>query len=125
MRGCRTCPGRSRIGNLKARPIRTCRVLAAHVKCEPSLVIRFTPAHYLSVFFKPTTRSHWDYLSPIALLGLSIFGVAFIYSAQFSVHQAPNTTWDAFLRQEWCKQIIYLGIGGAIYIAVSDRKSVA
>jgi len=89
------------------------------VKCDPSLVIRFTPAHYLSVFFKPTTRSHWDYLSPIALLGLSIFGVAFIYSAQFSVHQAPSTTWDAFLRQEWCKQIIYLGLGGAIYIAVS------
>jgi rod shape determining protein RodA len=82
-------------------------------------VIRLAPTHYLSVFFKPTTRSNWDFLSPIALVGLSIFGVAFIYSAQFSIQHAPVTTLGAFLRQEWCKQIIYLGLGGVIYIAVS------
>jgi rod shape determining protein RodA len=82
-------------------------------------VIRLTPAHYLSLFFKPTTRSNWDFLTPIAILGLSVVGVAFIYSAQFSVQHAPVTTIRAFVSQEWCKQIIYLGLGGAIYIAVS------
>ena len=48
---------------------------------------RLVPPHYLTVFFKPTTRSNWDLLTPIALLGLGIFGVAFIYSAQFSVQR--------------------------------------
>ena len=82
-------------------------------------MIRFAPTHYLSVFFKPTTRSNWDLLTPIALLGLSLFGIAFIYSAQLSVQQASVTTFGAFIRQEWCKQILYLGLGGVIYIVVS------
>ena len=80
-------------------------------------MIRSSPAQYLSIFFKPTTRSNWDFVTPVALLGLSIFGIAFIYSAQF--YHAPVTTIKAFLLQAWCKQIIYLGLGGAVYIAVS------
>jgi rod shape determining protein RodA len=71
------------------------------------------PTEYLSVF-KPTTRANWDVLTPLALIGLSLFGIAFIYSAQFSV---PHTS--SLLRQEWFKQCIYLGMGGALYIAVS------
>jgi rod shape determining protein RodA len=72
------------------------------------------PTDYFSVF-KPTTRTSWDLLTPLALLCLSGFGVAFIYSAQFSVHHTSN----ALLRQEWFKQIIYLGMGGCLYLAVS------
>jgi rod shape determining protein RodA len=82
-------------------------------------VTRLAPAHYLSVFFKPTTRSNWDFLTPLAILGLGIFGIAFVYSAQFSVHHAPVTGFTAMLRQEWCKQIVYLGLGGLVYLAVS------
>lgn len=79
---------------------------------------RFAPTHYLSVFVKLTTRSNWDLLTPLALFGLSIFGVAFIYSAQFSVpHSGAGLT--GLLRQEWCKQILYLLIGGGIYLSVS------
>jgi rod shape determining protein RodA len=82
-------------------------------------VIRPATAHYLSVFFKPTTRSNWDLMTPLALLGLSVVGVAFIYSAQFSAHSAPISTFGDFLRQEWFKQIIYLTLGTGVYIAVS------
>jgi rod shape determining protein RodA len=81
-------------------------------------VNRFAPAHYLSVFFKLTTRSSWDFLSPFALLGLGVFGIAFIYSAQFSVPDSGSGL-TGLLRQEWCKQIIYLGLGGSLYIIVS------
>ena len=72
------------------------------------------PTDYFSVF-KPTTRTSWDLLTPLALLCLSGFGVAFIYSAQFSVQHSST----ALLRQEWFKQIVYLGMGGCLYIAVS------
>ena len=62
-------------------------------------VIRLTPAHYLSLFFKPTTRSNWDLVTPVALLGLSILGVTFIYSA---VLQSP------LHHKDWIKQLVYL-----------------
>jgi rod shape determining protein RodA len=71
------------------------------------------PTDYFSVF-KPTTRTSWDLLTPLALLCLSGFGVAFIYSAQFSVQHTSGV-----LRQEWFKQIVYLGMGACVYIAVS------
>ncbi|MGH7944667.1 MAG: FtsW/RodA/SpoVE family cell cycle protein [Opitutaceae bacterium] len=73
-------------------------------------MIRFAPAHYLSVFFKPTTRSNWDFLTPIALLGLSMLGVTFIYSA---VLQSP------LHHKDWIKQLVFLGLGSVLYIAVS------
>jgi rod shape determining protein RodA len=82
-------------------------------------VNRVAPTQYLSLLFKPTTRSNWDLLTPIALLGLSLFGVTFIYSAQFSVPQGSATGLAALLREEWCKQILYLGMGTCLYIAVS------
>jgi rod shape determining protein RodA len=71
-----------------------------------------SPTDYLSVF-KPTTRTSWDWITPLAILGLSAFGVAFIYSAQFQIH-GPD-----YLRQYWFKQLVFLGLGGALYIGVS------
>ncbi|HEX2852117.1 MAG TPA: FtsW/RodA/SpoVE family cell cycle protein [Opitutaceae bacterium] len=65
------------------------------------------PTDYIS-FFKPTTRAQWDVITPLALIGLSLFGVVFIYSAQLSVNG-----------HEWMKQLIFLGVGAAVYVVVS------
>ena len=65
------------------------------------------PTEYVNVF-KPTTRANWDIFSPIALILLSIIGVAFIYSAQL---QSQGT--------DWMKQIFFLFAGGIVYTAVS------
>jgi len=66
-----------------------------------------SPIDYLSVF-KTTTRSRWDWFTPLALLGLSLFGVFFIYSAQLSV-QGNN----------WVIQLVWLAGGFGLYLAVS------
>ena len=66
-----------------------------------------SPTDYISVF-KTTTRGRWDLLTPFALAGLSLFGVAFIYSAQFSVHG-----------NNWMTQLVWLTAGTVLYIAVS------
>ena len=71
-----------------------------------------SPTDYLSVF-KPTTRTQWDWITPLAILGLSAFGVAFIYSAQFQIH-GPD-----LLKQYWFKQLIFLGLGAALYLGIS------
>ena len=65
------------------------------------------PTEYLSVF-KPTTRTSWDLLTPLALLGLSLFGIAFIYSAQVPVHGT-----------DWQKQAVFLVLGATVYVGVS------
>jgi rod shape determining protein RodA len=49
----------------------------------------------------------------------TIFGVAFIYSAQYSVADGTATGLKALLREEWCKQLFYLGLGTGVYVAVS------
>jgi rod shape determining protein RodA len=70
--------------------------------------VRLTlPLSYLNVF-KTTTRGRWDRLTPVALLGLSLYGVFFIYSAQLSV-QGSN----------WTTQIVWLLAGAVVYVAVS------
>ena len=66
-----------------------------------------SPTDYISVF-KTTTRGRWDWINPVALVGLSLFGVAFIYSAQYSVHGS-----------NWLTQIVWLIAGAGIYGAVS------
>lgn len=73
---------------------------------------------YFSIF-KPTTRASWDFFTPVALVLLGAIGVAFIYSAQLSVLQArgAGTSW---LRQDWFKQIVFLGAGGVVYYVVSQ-----
>lgn len=66
-----------------------------------------TPIDYLSVF-KTTTRERWDWVTPAALIGLSLFGVCFIYSAQFAAQGS-----------DWVKQVVFLGLGAGVYLAVS------
>jgi rod shape determining protein RodA len=66
-----------------------------------------SPTEYLNVF-KPTTRTQWDIVTPLALVGLSLFGLAFIYSAQLAAHG-----------DDWQKQVVFLALGAGIYLAVS------
>lgn len=65
------------------------------------------PLDSLSVF-KTSTRSRWDLVNPLAIIGLSLFGVFFIYSAQLTVHG-----------DNWITQIVWLSLGAVIYVAVS------
>jgi len=58
--------------------------------------------------FKTTTRGRWDLVNPLAIIGLSIFGVFFIYSAQLS-SQGSN----------WITQLVWLTGGAGVYVAVS------
>ncbi|HEY8994256.1 MAG TPA: rod shape-determining protein RodA [Lacunisphaera sp.] len=62
----------------------------------------------LASFFKLTTREQFDRITPLCMLGLSLFGVFFIYSAQF----AREGT-------QWRQQLIYLFGGAVVYIATS------
>jgi len=57
---------------------------------------------------QPHTRGRWDWLTPLACVGLALFGVFFIYSAQLPV-QGRN----------WITQLVWLAMGGAIYLGVS------
>ena len=66
-----------------------------------------SPLESLSVF-KVTTREHWDWATPLALVGLAAFGVCFIYSAQLSVHG-----------HNWISQLSFLLMGAGVYVAVS------
>ena len=66
-----------------------------------------SPLDLLSIF-KPTTRARWDFSTPLAMLGLAVIGVAFIYSAQFSVKE-----------NAWIMQIVWLTAGAIIYVAAS------
>jgi rod shape determining protein RodA len=66
-----------------------------------------SPTDYISVF-KTTTRGRWDLLSPIALFGLSLFGIFFIYSAQLPVGGSS-----------WQTQLVWLTGGAIIYLGVS------
>ena len=66
-----------------------------------------SPTEYLNVF-KPTTRTKWDLVTPLALAGLGLFGLAFIYSAQLSARG-----------DDWQKQLVFLGLGAVVYLAVS------
>jgi rod shape determining protein RodA len=77
-----------------------------------------SPTEYLNVF-KPTTRANWDFLTPLAILGLGVFSITFIYSAQFNAHAGGGRGLVDLVRLEWFKQIIYFGLGAAIYLGVS------
>jgi rod shape determining protein RodA len=65
------------------------------------------PFELLSVF-KVTTRERWDWATPLAMLGLSAIGLAFIYSAQYSNYS-----------NDWLKQIVFMVAGAGLYLAVS------
>ena len=68
---------------------------------------------------RSVTRSSWDLVTPVALVLLGVIGVAFIYSAQLSVLQARGAG-ASWLRQDWFKQIVFLGAGGVLYYVVSQ-----
>ncbi|MFM8333944.1 MAG: rod shape-determining protein RodA [Opitutaceae bacterium] len=68
---------------------------------------------------RPATRSSWDVVTPVALVLLGAIGVAFIYSAQLSVLQARGAG-ASWLRQDWFKQIVFLGAGSVLYYVVSQ-----
>jgi rod shape determining protein RodA len=58
--------------------------------------------------FKTTTRERWDLLTPIAMAGLGVFSIAFIYSAQLPVQG-----------KSWMVQLLWLALGGGVYVTVS------
>lgn len=62
----------------------------------------------LASFFKLTTREHFDRITPFCILGLSLFGVVFIYSAQYARSGG-----------QWQQQLIYLILGAIVYIGTS------
>jgi rod shape determining protein RodA len=66
-----------------------------------------TPVEVFSVF-KLTTRERWDIGTPLIIATLSVIGVAFIYSAQFST---PASSWKM--------QIVWLLAGIVIYVGAS------
>jgi len=66
-----------------------------------------SPLNHLTIF-RTTTRSRWDPWTPLALVPLSLFGVAFIYSAQLSVQG-----------KGWIAQCVWLVLGAGLYAATS------
>jgi rod shape determining protein RodA len=66
-----------------------------------------SPTDYFAVF-KTHTRGRWDLGTPIALVSLGLIGIAFIYSAQLSVHG-----------NNWQTQILWLSAGAGVYVTVS------
>ncbi len=66
-----------------------------------------SPIGHLGIF-RTATRERWDLWSPLAILGLSAIGVAFIYSAQYSVGG-----------KGWRVQLEWLALGAVVYVAVS------
>jgi len=70
--------------------------------------VKVTRGIDLRGFFKLTTRESFDYLTPTCLAVLGLFGVFFIYSAQL-----------ASGREEWFRQLVWLGAGAVVYVTVS------
>jgi rod shape determining protein RodA len=70
--------------------------------------VKITRSLDLSSFFKVTTRERFDWITPVCLLLLCTFGVFFIYSAQL-----------ASGREQWAQQIVWIGAGAVLYVAVS------
>jgi rod shape determining protein RodA len=58
--------------------------------------------------FRTTTRERWDLATPVAILALCAIGVAFIYSAQYSVHGSG-----------WRVQLEWLAMGAVVYVGAS------
>ena len=68
-----------------------------------------SPLDYISIF-KVTTRERWDLATPLAIVGIGLIGVTFIYSAQLS---------NAALHNVWLMQLIWLSLGAGVYVTVS------
>jgi rod shape determining protein RodA len=70
--------------------------------------VKLTQALDIRGLFKVTTRERFDRITPVCLLLLMTFGVFFIYSAQM-----------ASGRSQWQQQLVWIGVGMALYLAVS------
>lgn len=70
------------------------------------------PFDFLSVF-KISTRERYDWINPLAMLGLGTIGVFFIYSAQLATGKG-----------QWMLQIVWLAVGALGYclVALIDYK---
>jgi rod shape determining protein RodA len=66
-----------------------------------------SPLNHLTIF-RTTNRARWDPWTPLALVLLSLFGVAFIYSAQYSDQG-----------KSWIAQSVWLVLGAGLYAAAS------
>ncbi len=62
----------------------------------------------LASFFKLTTRENFDRITPFCVLGLSLFGLFFIYSAQLA---SGHTYWQ--------QQLLYLALGAGVYLGTA------
>jgi rod shape determining protein RodA len=74
----------------------------------PSATLKPPPLSSYLALFKPVTRGRWDLLTPLTMLGLGAVGMAFIYSAQYSIHGT-----------DWLKQGVFLALGAGGYAAVA------
>ena len=70
--------------------------------------VKFIRAIDITSLFKVTTRERFDRITPVCLLILMTFGVFFIYSAQMATG-----------RGQWQQQLVWIGGGAVLYIAVS------
>jgi rod shape determining protein RodA len=70
--------------------------------------VKFTQALDIRSLFKVTTRERFDRITPVCLLMLMTFGVFFIYSAQMATG-----------RGQWQQQLVWIGGGMCLYLAVS------
>jgi rod shape determining protein RodA len=70
--------------------------------------VKFLRSLDLASFFKLTTRERFDLVTPVCIMGLSLFGVFFIYSAQHATEE-----------NDWIKQLVWLSIGGVIYLTTA------
>ena len=70
--------------------------------------MKASPGLDLSQFFKVSTRERLDWITPVCLVLLTTFGVFFIYSAQLATG-----------RGQWVQQLVWLGVGAVVYLAVA------
>lgn len=73
--------------------------------------------HFSQIFGVGSSKDRMSQVSIIAICGLTLIGIAFIYSAQLSV-QGDYPLW----RQAWFKQCVFAGLGFAAYWIVSRVK---
>jgi len=75
--------------------------------------VKVTRGIDLRGFFKLTTRESFDWITPACLALLCTFGIFFIYSAQV-----------ASGRDQWDQQVIWIGVGAALYgtVALLDYR---
>ena len=71
-------------------------------------MLKFLRSLDLASFFKLTTRERFDWITPTCMVALSLFGIFFIYSAQY--------VRDGL---QWRQQLIYMALGVVVYVLTS------